>query len=815
MGACQSSSAAVDSASKSLQTVGTGRTVNCMGGGSSGSDIDSHTPQPQAHKSVTHRVEAIPTKEIPSSILQTEALKDHDIERKSDQLKDRPGYSSGGSSFIESSDEENTAIRTNSTRHDKLCEWKQELASNGDWTAKMVRIETDFGRDIEDVYEGVHDGVILGEGVAGVVRKVKHKETGIYFAVKVLNLGLLVCDAVLDSLREEIFIMCQLDHPNILRLEEVYESETQIFLIQELCEGGDLFDRLDEKPEDQPYHYSEVQCAKLVKQMLSAVRYLHSRKIVHRDLKLENFLFENKESDDLKMIDFGLSKHFKSDEAVLHDAVGTPYTVAPEIIRGSYNSKADIWSIGVITYLLLSGESPFGGIYDSDKMECVRDNILHCRLPFEPKELWDEVSCEAKRFVRRLLTDNPTCRPTAREAQQDEWLQKFSNMDVEGSKALSPDLVGNLLKFKDYSDMHRVLLDVLSFALLPEQIHKLKSEFQKMNPDGDGEITLEELKEVLLNRAGAGSLGSLQEEEVVDIFNALRIKDSETTIRWHEFIAAGLSKSDFDDRNLKLAFDRLDYDRKGYITHSNMCEMLCTSDGKMDETVLKMWHDGLKEIRCKANDKITFEEFKRFLKGQVPKEAMLANIRSGDAVKRNSSRPLISPIFALHPVPECLATAALTLDDEKMIMGLPDALKKMPPRLMADRAISVVLPGSGSMVSDGDDDYDLPSLNGAELRVKDNSSHPDSEAYRKRQEFRLSVLHASKLFDQKRQAWNPLTYSNPAGLTMVAGARRPSLDARQDSSNLVVASKRSGRRNRNNRKKTSSDLSLLVRSIEA
>jgi calcium-dependent protein kinase len=207
-------------------------------------------------------------------------------------------------------------------------------------------------------------------------------------------------------------------------------------------------------------------------------------------------------------IDFGLSKHFKSDEALLHDVVGTPYTVAPEIIRGSYNAKADIWSIGVITYLLLSGESPFGGVYEDDEMASVRDNILHSRLPFQPKEIWDEISPEAKRFVTRLLSKDPARRPTAREAQQDEWLLKYGRMDVEGSKALNPELVDNLLKFKDFSEMHRVLLDVLSFVLLPEQIHKLKAEFQKIDPDGAGEITLEQLKEVLLDRAEAGSLGS-------------------------------------------------------------------------------------------------------------------------------------------------------------------------------------------------------------------------------------------------------------------------------------------------------------------
>lgn len=175
----------------------------------------------------------------------------------------------------------------------------------------------------------------------------------------------------LQQLREEIFIMCQLDHPNIVRLEEVYESHAEIYLVQELCTGGELFDRLDEQPE---YHYTEGECAKLVKQMLCAVRYLHSKGkyrtricetsymccvvlttfslltgIIHRDLKLENFLFSSTSADSelvrpwcprvtlqmfntnllfrllQKMIDFGLSKHFKYGE-VHHEAVGTPYT---------------------------------------------------------------------------------------------------------------------------------------------------------------------------------------------------------------------------------------------------------------------------------------------------------------------------------------------------------------------------------------------------------------------------------------------------------------------------------------------------------
>lgn len=170
----------------------------------------------------------------------------------------------------------------------------------GDLTSNVVQIEVPFGKPIEEVYDGVHNGPVLGSGISGLVRLVTHKATGVKYAVKCLDLGLVDSAEGLQQLREEIFIMCQLDHPNIVRLEEVYESHSEIYLVQELCLGGELFDRLDEQPD---YHYTECECAKLVKQMLCAVRYLHSKGIIHRDLKLENFLFSSTSQDsELKMI---------------------------------------------------------------------------------------------------------------------------------------------------------------------------------------------------------------------------------------------------------------------------------------------------------------------------------------------------------------------------------------------------------------------------------------------------------------------------------------------------------------------------------
>ena len=310
----------------------------------------------------------------------------------------------------------------------------------------MVRFtqQTPFDTPIEVIYDGVTDGPVLGSGVSGIVRLVVHRTTGVKYAVKCLELGLINTEEGLRQLRDEIFIMCQLDHPNIVRVEEVYEAENEIYIVQELCLGGDLFDRLDEQPD---FHYTEAQCAKLVKQMLSAVRYLHSKGIIHRDLKLENFLFSSSDAtSELRMIDFGLSKHFVVGDCQTQK-VGTPYTVAPEIIKGSYDEKCDIWALGVITYLLLSGETPFGGL-DQEHPLVVKENILRSKVVFEPPDVWDHVSEEGKFFVKSLLNPDPAQRPTAKKTQRCGWIQVYAKKDANEGHQLNPKTVSALMTFK-------------------------------------------------------------------------------------------------------------------------------------------------------------------------------------------------------------------------------------------------------------------------------------------------------------------------------------------------------------------------------
>jgi hypothetical protein len=231
-----------------------------------------------------------------SSVQSRESIRSHERLMRAEEWKVRPGYSSGASSYegeTSSEDEyeekaqgaitegkkEGNGVPEISSHSDMLSMLRQEMAADGDLIQTVVRIETPFGKPIEEIYNGVHDGPVLGSGVSGVVRLVVHKATGVKYAVKCLDIGLIASTEGLRQLRDEIFIMCQLDHPNIVRIEEVYESASEIYIVQELCLGGDLFDRLDQQPD---YHYTEVQCARLVKQMLSSIRYLHGKGIIHR-----------------------------------------------------------------------------------------------------------------------------------------------------------------------------------------------------------------------------------------------------------------------------------------------------------------------------------------------------------------------------------------------------------------------------------------------------------------------------------------------------------------------------------------------------
>lgn len=283
-----------------------------------------------------------------------------------------------------------------------------------------VRMNTPLDESIESVYDGVHDGRVLGTGVSGLVRRVTHKVTGEEFAVKIIDLNKYGTERRMIQLKNEIRISARVDHPNIIRLEEVFQSDSTLYLVQEMCNGGDLFDLLHSQKNRR---LEEDDARRLVQQILSAIKYLHAHNILHRDVKLENFLLTTTDfkTAELRMIDFGVAKTFIPGQ-VHRETVGTPYSLAPDVLRRCHSERSDVWSCGVLAFALLSGKTPFGGC-DGGNIQAVRNNILKGEFSFQG-EAWASVSDAAKDFVMKLLTVDMYRRPSSRAALRHEWMKQ-------------------------------------------------------------------------------------------------------------------------------------------------------------------------------------------------------------------------------------------------------------------------------------------------------------------------------------------------------------------------------------------------------
>ena len=270
--------------------------------------------------------------------------------------------------------------------------------------------------NIEEKY--IVDPRVLGSGHHGSVRQCMDRKTGQRLAVKSIRKS----DPAVNPgyINREIRLLNEMKHSNIIQLVDVFEDDESLHLVTDLCKGGELFDKILEKASSGNGCFSEYEAARILHQILTAVSYMHKRNIVHRDLKPENILFETTAEDSpVKIIDFGLArKHYANmGEPNMTTVVGTPYYIAPEVLGRSYGKACDLWSIGVIAYLLLCGYPPFNG---ADNKE-VYESILRGFYRF-PVDDWKEVSSGAKDFIRRLLQRDPRNRMTVDQALRHPWL---------------------------------------------------------------------------------------------------------------------------------------------------------------------------------------------------------------------------------------------------------------------------------------------------------------------------------------------------------------------------------------------------------
>eukprot|EP01128_Nolandella_sp_AFSM9_P009602 TRINITY_DN621_c0_g1_i1.p1 TRINITY_DN621_c0_g1~~TRINITY_DN621_c0_g1_i1.p1 ORF type:complete len:342 (-),score=115.40 TRINITY_DN621_c0_g1_i1:49-966(-) len=272
--------------------------------------------------------------------------------------------------------------------------------------------------NIDDYYNVTNE--VLGQGYFAVVKVCHHKKTGKKYAVKLVNKSLVEKE---ETLANEIDILSSIDHPNCVNLVAMFDTEDILFIVMELMEGGELYEEIVRRK-----LFTEEDAAHIINQLCAALDYLHERGIVHRDLKLENLLLKSTDSLDIKLADFGLSKLYSGE--ALQTACGTPFYVAPDVLLGTgYGPAVDMWSVGVLAYVLLSGRLPFAADSDAELFRMIIAGDLKWKSP-----QFDDVSPEAKTLIKNLINTDPDARFSAKQAMASPWIKnKGSKKSVHKS----------------------------------------------------------------------------------------------------------------------------------------------------------------------------------------------------------------------------------------------------------------------------------------------------------------------------------------------------------------------------------------------
>jgi calcium-dependent protein kinase len=292
-------------------------------------------------------------------------------------------------------------------------------------TERLENIQATFSqKDIRTIYAFEK---LIGGGHFGSVR-IAHRITDPQIKYAVKSILLENVKENVKFLEEELMILQKVDHPNIVKFHESYMDHRYVHIVMELALGGELFEKIVELQS-----FPEVKAADLMRQIVSAILHMHEKGVCHRDIKPENFMFSDKGKDsELKLIDFGLSKRFGKNESgvpggdFMHSIVGTPYYVAPEVLEGNYGFQCDVWSLGIIFYILLCGYPPFEG----DNNKEIFKRVMTQEVEFDPAE-WSHISQEAKNLILKMLQRDQNKRIHLSDVIKDGWFDKMNSIRKE------------------------------------------------------------------------------------------------------------------------------------------------------------------------------------------------------------------------------------------------------------------------------------------------------------------------------------------------------------------------------------------------
>ena len=445
-------------------------------------------------------------------------------------------------------------------------------------------------------------GKRIGSGTFGVVFEAKNIIFNNLVAMKVIPK-----QVDMDNLyiKNEIDILKKLSHPNIVRIFEFYESTNNFYLINEFCDGGELFNMINKN------NFNEQQLSIIFYQVFSGLCYLHENKIFHRDLKPENILISQKEKDLLtdeeylwiKIIDFGTAKIFeknKKERAI----VGSAYYIAPEVLNQDYNEKCDTWSVGVILYMFLTGHAPFDGKNNEEIIHSIRTK----NLDFLDKKL-SKRSPEVTDLVKGLLEKDTKKRLSAKDALNHIWFKTFNGRKLFQNfkqKDIEP-YIDNLFNYTFHSKIQQLVIAFLVHNLpstnSSTNILKL---YRFFNDSGDCKLTKEELIKGLSNYRD-----SLEVAEKVDHLFLLLDSDNNGYIEFEEFLRACIDKKELlKEEYLKYAYKFMDKENKGNLTVQDVNNLFCEGSNKLFEIAISK---DISDVDEDGDGNINFQEFKKLM----------------------------------------------------------------------------------------------------------------------------------------------------------------------------------------------------------
>jgi len=449
----------------------------------------------------------------------------------------------------------------------------------------------------------------VGQGTFGTVHRGTHNATGSSRAVKIIPRRKADSSA---RVREEVSIMKLLDHPNIIRLYETFEDCDSMYLVMELCRGGELFDRILAQGS-----LSERQAAMVLQHALRAVAHMHQKDIAHRDLKPENFLFSSDgpiEQNVLKIVDFGTAC-VAGPDTIMNSLVGTRYYVAPQVVMRRYDRKCDEWSCGAIMYTLLSGDPPFSGRTDREVLQKVRLG----KYTFDAAA-WKSVSEEAKQLIRMLMNANGRARWSASQALGHAWIRRQPPQASPTSLEAKGRIMQNLQSFHEQNRLKKAALQIIAGQLNDDQGRRLMEAFTSLDTDGDGLLSFEEVREGL-RKASFEDM----EKDVERVVRGIDVNFS-GTIDYTEFVAAALDRSQgISERDCRSAFVVFDLDGDGKITIEEITQVL--DHGTPNTSSMEL----VRSFDSDGDGSIDFEEFKAMM-GAVPELKDLDTTTRDDAI---------------------------------------------------------------------------------------------------------------------------------------------------------------------------------------